>query len=96
MSAYATCITVYEPNRLMSTVCAFIRFHGASPGNLGSSEVEAFLSSLANNERSGFGLHASSGIGGLAAFCARPDICPLPDRKTGTSRVGVAGGADPG
>ena len=49
-------------------VRAFIRFHGVRhPATLGSSEVEAFLSWLAN-ERKVFGLHASSGIGGLAVL----------------------------
>ena len=42
-------------------------FHGVRhPATLGSSEVEAFLSWLANER--GFGLHASSGIGGLAVL----------------------------
>ena len=49
-------------------VRAFIRFHGVRhPATLGSSEVEAFLSGLAN-ERKGFGPHASSGIGGLVVL----------------------------
>ena len=52
VSAYATCITVYEPNRLVNWVRAFIRFHGVRhPATLGSSEVEAFLSWLANGAR---------------------------------------------
>ncbi len=49
-------------------VRAFIRFHGVRhPATLGSSEVEAFLSS-AGERAQGFGLHASSGIGGLAVL----------------------------
>ncbi len=49
-------------------VRAFIRFHGVRhPATLGSSEVEAFLS-LAGERAQGFGLHASSGIGGLAVL----------------------------
>ena len=52
MSAYATCITVYEPNRHVNWVRAFIRFHGVRhPATLGSSEVEAFLSWLANERK---------------------------------------------
>ncbi len=48
-------------------VRAFIRFHGVRhPATLGSSEVEAFLS--AGERAQGFGLHASSGIGGLAVL----------------------------
>ena len=47
-------------------VRAFIRFHGVRhPATLGSSEVEAFLS---GERAQGFGLHASSGIGGLAVL----------------------------
>ncbi len=50
-------------------VRAFIRFHGVRhPATLGSSEVEAFLSRLAGERAQGFGLHASSGIGGLAVL----------------------------
>ncbi len=49
-------------------VRAFIRFHGVRhPATLGSSEVEAFLC-LAGERAQGFGLHASSGIGGLAVL----------------------------
>ncbi len=48
-------------------VRAFIRFHGVRhPATLGSSEVEAFLSCWRTAQ--GFGLHASSGIGGLAVL----------------------------
>ena len=52
----------------MSTGFVLIRFHGVRhPATLGSSEVEAFLS-LAGERAQGFGLHASSGIGGLAVL----------------------------
>ncbi len=48
-------------------VRAFIRFHGVRhPATLGSSEVEAFLSRLANERK--VSVSASSGIGGLAVL----------------------------
>ena len=68
----------------------------ASPGNLGQQRSRG-ISVLLANER--FGLHASSGIGGLAVLstarcCAR--ICPgfRRDRKT-SAVAALAGGADP-
>ena len=69
MSAYATCITVYEPNRLMST--------GFVPSSISTVCVtrqpwaaakSRHFSVLAGERAQGFGLHASSGIGGLAVL----------------------------
>ncbi len=48
-------------------VRAFIRFHGASPGNLGQQRSRG-ISVPAGERAQGFGLHASSGIGGLAVL----------------------------
>ena len=79
-------------------VRAFIRFHGVRhPATLGSSEVEAFLSWLAN-ERKVSVSHASSGIGGLAVLLRQGAVhgsaLASGDRKT--SAVAARGGADPG
>ena len=53
-------------------------FHGVRhPATLGSSEVEAFLSWLAN-ERKGFGPHASSGIMALLFFYGKVLCTDLP------------------
>ena len=98
MSAYATCITSLRTEQAyVHWVRALIRFHGVRhPANLGSSEVEAFLSRLAN-ERKVFGLHASSGIGGLLFFLRQGAVHgsgASGDRKTSASRR-FAGGADP-
>ena len=69
LRAYATCITAYQPNRLyVHWVRAFIRFHGVRhPATLGSSEVEAFLSWLANERKVSVSTHRQ-GIGGLAVL----------------------------
>ncbi|QAT12533.1 hypothetical protein CAK82_29920 (plasmid) [Klebsiella pneumoniae] len=79
-------------------VRAFIRFHGVRhPATLGSSEVEAFLSWLANERK--VSVSASSGIGGLAVLLRQGAVhgsAPLPgDRKT-SAVAALAGGADPG
>ena len=73
-------------------VRAFIRFHGVRhPATLGSSEVEAFLS--AGERAQGFGLHASSGIGGLAVLLRQGAVhgsAPASgDRKTPSRRLPV-------
>ena len=70
----------------VSWVRAFIRFHGVRhPATLGSSAVEAFLSWLAN-ERKGFGLHASSGIGGLAVLLRQGAVLDLWLQEIGRPR----------
>ena len=97
--AYATCITAYQPNRLMST--GFVPssvFHGVRhPATLGSSEVRHFC--LAGERAQGFGLHASSGIGGLAVLLRQGAVhgsaTASGDRKT-SAVAALAGGADPG
>ena len=59
-------------------VRAFIRFHGVRhPATLGSSEVES-ISVLAGERAQGFGLHASSGIGGLAVLLRQGAVPDLP------------------
>ena len=74
----------------VSTVCV--------TGNLGRSEVEAF-SVLAGERAQGFGLHASSGIGGLAVLLRQGAVhgsaLASGDRKT-SAVAALAGGADPG
>ena len=83
---HATCITAYQPNRLMST--GFVPssvFHGVRhPATLGSSEVEAFLSGWRTS--AGFGLHASSGIGGLAVLLRQVLCTDLPWQEIGRPR----------
>lgn len=83
-------------------VRAFIRFHGVRhPATLGSSEVEAFLSWLANERKVSVSTHrhASSGIGGLAVLLRQGAVhgsaLASGDRKT-SAVAALAGGADPG
>ena len=59
MSAYATCITAYEPNRLMSTgfVPSSVSTVCVTRQPWGSSEVEAFLSWLANERKVSVSTH---------------------------------------
>ncbi len=69
----------------------------ASPGNLGSARSRGHFV-LAGERAQGFGLHASSGIGGLLFFygkvCAR--ICPGFRRSEDLGRRGASpGGATP-
>lgn len=76
-------------------VRAFIRFHGVRhPATLGSSEVEAFLSWLANERKV-----SVSGIGGLAVLLRQGAVhgsaLASGDRKT-SAVAALAGGADPG
>ena len=71
-------------------VRAFIRFHGVRhPATLGSSEVEAFLSWLANERK--VSVHASSGIGGLAVLLRQVlcRICPGFRRSEDLGRRGA-------
>ena len=82
----------------MSLGSCLHRFHGVRHPATGlGSEVEAFLSWLA--EQAGFGLHASSGIGGLAVLlrqgAVRRSALASGDRKT-SAVAALAGGADPG
>ena len=67
--AYATCITAYQPNRLMSTgFDAFIRFHGVRhPATLGSKAKSAFLSWLANERKVQVSTHRQA-LGALLFF----------------------------
>ena len=68
-SAYATCVQLTNRTGLCPLGSCLHPFpRCASPATLGSSEVEAFLSVLAGERAQGFGLHASSGIGGLAVL----------------------------
>ncbi len=68
MSAYATCITVYEPNRLMSTgfVPSSVSTVCVTRQPWAAAKSRHFC--LAGERAQGFGLHASSGIGGLAVL----------------------------
>ena len=90
VSAYATCITAYQPNRLMST--GFVPSsvsRCASPGNLGQQRSRG-ISVLAGERAQGFGLHASSGIGGPAVLLRQGAVhgsaLASGDRKTRPSR----------
>ena len=98
MSAYATCITAYQPNRLMSMGSCLHPFpRCASPGNLGQQRSRG-ISVLAGERAQGFGLHASSGIGGLAVLLRQGAVhgsaLASGDRKT-SAVAALAGGADP-
>ncbi len=80
-------------------VRAFIRFHGVRhPGNLGQQRSRG-ISVLAGERAQGFGLHASSGIGGLAVLLRQGAVhgsaLASGDRKT-SAVAALAGGADPG
>ena len=69
----------------------------ASPGNLG--QQRRGISVLAGERAQGFGLHASSGIGGLAVLLRQGAVhgsaLASGDRKT-SAVAALAGGADPG
>ena len=79
-------------------VRAFIRFHGVRhPATLGSSEVEAFLSWLANERKvsvSRIVRHWRPCCSSTARCCARSALASG-DRKT-SAVAALAGGADPG
>ena len=96
MSAYATCITVYEPNRLMST--GFVPSsvsRCAHPATLGS-EVEAFLSWLANERKVSVSTHRQA-LAALLFFYGKVlhgSALASGDRKT-SAVAALAGGADP-
>ena len=79
MSAYATCITVYEPKQAyVNWVRAFIRFHGVRhPATLGSSEVEAFLSWLANERKVSVSTHRQA-LAALLFFYGKVLCTDLP------------------
>ncbi len=68
VSAYATCITVYEPNRLMSTgfVPSSVSTVCVTRQPWAAAKSRHFCP--AGERAQGFGLHASSGIGGLAVL----------------------------
>ena len=73
-----TCITAYQPNRLCPLGSCLHPFpRCASPGNLGQRRSRG-ISVLAGERAQGFGLHASSGIGGLAVLLRQVLcwICP--------------------
>ena len=80
MSAYATCITVYEPNRLMSTgfVPSSVSTVCVTRQPWAAAKSRHFCP--AGERAQGFGLHASSGIGGLAVLL-RQVLC------TGSARL---------
>ena len=80
-------------------VRAFIRFHGVRhPATLGSSEVEAFLSWLANERKVSVSTHRQA-LAALLFFYGKVLCTDLPlasgDRKT-SAVAALAGGADPG
>ena len=78
-------------------VRAFIRFpRCASPATLGSSEVEAFLSWLANERKVSVSTHRQA-LAALLFFYGKgavPDLLASGDRKT-SAVAALAGGADP-
>ncbi|WP_454771034.1 phage integrase N-terminal SAM-like domain-containing protein [Escherichia coli] len=99
MRERATCITVYEPNKgLYPWVRAFIRFHGVRhPATLGSGEVEAFLSWLANERKVSVSTHRQA-LAALLFFYGKVlcTVCPGFRRSEDLGRRGACGGADPG
>ena len=82
----------------MSTGSCFIRFHGASPQQpWAAAKSRHFV--LAGERAQGFGLHASSGIGGLAVLLRQGAVhgsrfLASGDRKT-SAVARLPGGADP-
>ena len=99
VSAYATCITAYQPEQAyVHWVRAFIRFHGVRhPATLGSSEVEAFLSWLANERKVSVSTHRQA-LAALLFFYGKVQhgsALASGDRKT-SAVAALAGGADPG
>ena len=79
-------------------VRAFIRFHGVRhPAHLGQ-QVESRHFCPAGERAQGFGLHASSGIGGLLFFYGKVLCTDLPcfRRSEDLAVAALAGGADPG
>ena len=93
MSAYATCITVYEPNRLMST--GFVRSSVSTVcvtrQPAGSSEVEAFLSWLANERKVSVSTHRQA-LAALLFFYGKvlcTEICPGFRRSEDLGRRGA-------
>ena len=89
----------YQPNRLMST--GFVPSSVSTvcvTGNLGQQRSRG-ISVLAGERAQGFGLHASSGIGGLAVLLRQGAVhgsaLASGDRKT-SAVAALAGGADPG
>ncbi len=92
VSAYATCSL--QPNLCPLGSCLH-PFHGASPGNLGQQRSRGISVPWLANER--FGLHASSGIGGLAVLLRQGAVHgSAPLQEIGRPRPSLAGGADPG
>ena len=91
MSAYATCITAYQPNRLMSTgfVPSSVSTVCVTRQPFGQQRSRG-ISVLAGERAQGFGLHASSGIGGLAVLLRQGAVhgsaLASGDRKTRPSR----------
>ncbi|EJJ84984.1 integrase/recombinase [Klebsiella pneumoniae subsp. pneumoniae KPNIH14] len=79
MSAYATCITAYRTEQAyVHWVRAFIRFHGVRhPATLGSSEVEAFLSWLANERKVSVSTHRQA-LAALLFFYGKVLCTDLP------------------
>ena len=79
-------------------VRAFIRFHGVRhPATLGSSEVEAFLSWLANERKVSVSTHRQA-LAALLFFYGKVlhgSALASGDRKT-SAVAALAGGADPG
>ena len=79
-------------------VRAFIRFHGVRhPATLGSSEVEAFLSRLANERKVSVSTHRQA-LAALLFFYGKVlygSATASGDRKT-SAVAALAGGADPG
>ena len=79
MSAYATCITAYQPNRLMSTgfVPSSVSTVCVTRQPLGSSEVEAFLSWLANERKVSVSTHRQA-LAALLFFYGKVLCTDLP------------------
>ena len=80
-------------------VRAFIRFHGVRhPATLGSSEVEAFLSWLANERKVSVSTHRQA-LAALLFFLRQGAVhgsAPLQEIGRPSAVAALAGGADPG
>ena len=73
----ATCITAYQPNRLCPLGSCLHPFHGGHPATLGSSEVEAFLSWLANERKVSVSTHRQA-LAALLFFYGKVLCTDLP------------------
>ena len=97
MSAYATCITAYQPNRLMSTVRAFIRFTVCVTRQPWAAAKSRHFCPLANERKVSVSTHRQA-LAALLFFYGKVlhgSALASGDRRP-SAVAALAGGADPG